>query len=283
MLICFGEATGEKMNNNELQRVNRVRQILQNGGIVVGATMQIASPELIEMAGRNGCDFVMIDCEHGSFYLERLVDMFRAADAIGITSIVRVPNKDPSFIMRCLDAGAMGVVVPNVSTGEEVRNIVSAARYKAGDNGGTRGACPGTRSSWHQTNDWIEFVRWSNENVMVWALIEGITGVRNIDEILSISGLDAIMMGAFDLAHDMGYPGETNHPKVTAAFDDVVAKAIGKGVAVVANFFSTSPEVMSKEQDYWLSRGVRIFNIGSDRRLINSAMANVFQTVKKSS
>jgi 4-hydroxy-2-oxoheptanedioate aldolase len=268
------------VNNRELQRVNRVRQTLQEGDIVVGAIMQLASPELIEMAGRNGCDFVLIDCEHGSFYLERAVDLFRAADAIGVTPFVRVPNGDPSFIMRALDSGAMGVVVPNVSTGAQVRTIVSAARYKLGDNGGTRGACPGTRASWHQTSNWKEFVRWSNENIMVWALIEGVAGVSNMDEIVSVAGLDAIMLGAFDLAHDMGYPGESHHPKVTAALDSVVAKARDKGVPVVANFFSTSPEGMSEERDRWLSRGVRIFSIGSDRRLINGAMAKCFQAAK---
>jgi len=89
----------------------------------------------------------------------------------------------------------MGVVVPNVSTLAQTRIIVSAARYKVGDNGGSLGTCPGTRATWHQTGNWSEFVRWSNENIMVWALIESAAGIGNIDEILSVPMLDAIMMG----------------------------------------------------------------------------------------
>ena len=268
------------MNSTKMQRVNRVKQALQQGGVVIGAIMQLASPELIEMAGRNGCDFVIIDCEHGSFYLEGAAEMIRAADAVGITPLVRVPNSDPSYIMRALDSGAMGVVVPNVSTLAQTKIIVSAARYKVGDNGGSRGTCPGTRATWHQTSNWSEFVRWSNENIMVWALIESAAGVSNVDEILSVPTLDAIMMGSFDLAHDMGYPGESLHPKVTEALEGVVSKARDKGVAVVANFFSTSPEGMAQERNRWLAKGVRILSIGSDRRLIHSAMANSFHAAR---
>ncbi|MBI2293167.1 MAG: aldolase [Betaproteobacteria bacterium] len=271
---------GGSVNSAEMQRVNRVKQALQQGGVAIGAIMQLASPELVEMAGRNGCDFVIIDCEHGSFYLEGAAEMIRAADAVGITPLVRVPNSDPSYIMRALDSGAMGVVVPNVSTLAQTRIIVSAARYKVGDNGGSRGTCPGTRATWHQTGNWSEFVRWSNENIMVWALIESAAGIGNIDEILSVPMLDAIMMGAFDLAHDMGYPGESLHPKVTEALEGVVSKARDKGVAVVANFFSTSPEGMAQERNRWLAKGVRILSIGSDRRLIHSAMAKSFQAAK---
>src|SRR5512143_1798325 len=104
------------MHNDTVWRTNRVRQALQKGDLAIGAIMQLASPELVEMAGRNGCDFVIIDCEHGSFYLEGAVNMIRAAEAIGITPLVRVSDSDAGHIMRALDAGAMGVVVPNVAS-----------------------------------------------------------------------------------------------------------------------------------------------------------------------
>lgn len=268
------------MGSAETRRINRIRQTLGGNGVAVGAIMQLASPELIEIAGHAGCDFVLIDCEHGSFQLERAVELLRAADAIGITPVVRVPNNDASFIMRVLDAGAMGVVIPNVCSRQQVELAVSAARYKEGNNNGTRGACPGTRATWHQTRDWKGFVRWSNENVMVWALIENMQAVKNIDEILAVAGLDAIMIGPFDLAHDMGYPGESLHPKVSEALEEVVRRAQGKGVGVVATFFSTTADGMAEERNRWLAKGVRILSIGSDRRLIHTAMASAFQSAK---
>jgi 4-hydroxy-2-oxoheptanedioate aldolase len=268
------------LSSTEKRRVNRVKQKLADNGVAVGAIMQLASPELIGIAGHAGCDFVLIDCEHGSFQLERAVDLFRAADAIGITPIARVPSNEPSFIMRVLDAGAMGVVIPNVCSKEDIEVAVSAARYKEAQNNGTRGACPGTRATWHQTTDWKGFVRWSNENVMVWALIENSEAVKNIDEILSVAGLNAIMIGPFDLAHDMGYPGESLHPKVTEALERVVKRTQDRGIGVVATFFSTTPEAMAEERDRWVAKGVRVLSIGSDRRLIYTAMARAFDAVR---
>lgn len=268
------------MSGGETRRVNRVKQTLADGGVAVGAIMQIASPELIEIAGHAGCDFVIVDCEHGSFQLERAVELFRAADAIGVTPIARVPSNDPGFIMRVLDAGAMGVVIPNVCGKEAIERAVSAARYKEGQNNGTRGACPGTRATWHQTTDWKAFVRWSNDNVMVWALIENSEAAGNIDKILGVAGLNAIMIGPFDLAHDMGYPGESLHPQVTAALERVVKRAQDKGIGVVATFFSTTPEAMAQERERWVAKGVRILSIGSDRRLIYTAMARAFDSVR---
>jgi 4-hydroxy-2-oxoheptanedioate aldolase len=229
--------------------------------------------KVVEMAGSNGCDFVIIDGEHGSFGLESAVAMMRAADAVGVTPLVRVPDSDPVRIMKVLDACAMGVVVANVSGAAQARTAVSAARYKSGDNGGTRGSCPGTRATWHQTGNWRQFAQWSNENVMVWVLIESIAGVANAEEILSVPGLDAVMIGPFDLAHDMGYPGESSHPKVLEALDQVSARAHAKNVPVVANFFAASPEGMAQERARWLSRGVRILSIGSDRRLVCGVLA----------
>jgi 4-hydroxy-2-oxoheptanedioate aldolase len=115
-------------------------------------------------------------------------------------------------------------------------------------------------------------VKWSNENILVWALIENLEGARNAEEIVSVPGLDAIMPGPFDLAHDMGLPGQPAHERVTALMTQVVAHARERGVEVVTNFFSTTPDAMAEERRKWMERGVRIFSIGTDRRLAHHAM-----------
>ncbi len=263
-----------------MERINRVKQTLQDGGIVAGAVIQLDSPELVEMEGRAGYDFVWLDSEHGSFHIEGIVQMLRAADAVGITPLVKLPNDDPNFLMRVLDAGAMGVVVPNLSTKEQAQAAVAAARYKLGDNGGIRGACPGTRATWHQTTDWNRFVQWSNDNVMVWGMIENIAGASNIDEILTVPGLDAIALGPFDLAHEMGYPGEVLHPAVTDVLDIVIAKTLETGIPVVASLFAATPEAMAQERQRWFSKGVRMFSIGSDRTMITTAMKERVRATK---
>lgn len=260
-------------------RTNLIKEGIERGSIVSGMTMQLNSPELVEMAGRAGLDFAWMDCEHGSYGLESLVQMFRAADAIGITPIVRVPDSTPSFVMRVLDAGAMGIVIPNVESKARLEAVISAAKYKSGSNGGTRGACPGTRATWHQVHDWPSFAEWSNNNTLVWATIENVAGVQNIDGILSVPGLDAILLGPFDLSNDMGFAGNVRHPKVVAALEDVTRKAIAKGVGVVAVLFSATPRDMELEKARWLNLGVRIFCLGSDRTMIASAMDERVQMV----
>lgn len=259
------------MSDYKPPRVNRVKNTDGRALLVAGVTVQVSSPEVVEMCGAAGYDFVWIDAEHGSFELETAVQMFRAADVFGMTPLFRVPSHDPSLIMRALDAGAMGVIVPNVSTRQQAQAVVSAARYKWGGNGGTRGACPGTRATNYQTSDWSGFANWSNSNVTVWALIETIAGVNNIDEILEVEGIDAIALGPFDLAHEMGFPGQVQHPEVTAALGRVVEKAQQKGVDVVASLFSESASGMAAERAHWFAQGVRIFSVGSDRGLVARA------------
>jgi 4-hydroxy-2-oxoheptanedioate aldolase len=255
-----------------MMRENKLKNKISAGMPAIGAIMQINSPELIEIAGAAGFDYVIIDCEHGSFYLESLVDLIRAADAIGITPLVRTPNHDPSFIMRALDAGALGIVAPNISSAQQAKAVIAAARYKVGGNGGTRGACPGTRASWHQADDWLKYATYSNENILVWALIENEDGVKNIASIVSLDGLDGVMLGPFDLAHDLGFLGQVSHPDVIEAFSKVIESAKEHQLHVIASLFSSNSASMTQERNHWIAKGITIFSIGSDRRLIINAM-----------
>jgi 4-hydroxy-2-oxoheptanedioate aldolase len=260
------------MHNQSSRRVNRVKLPDTGADVVSGVTVQLASPEVVEMCGAAGFDFVWIDAEHGSFDLQTAVEMFRAADAQGITPLFRVPSLDAASIMRVLDGGAMGVIVPNVSNAEQARAAVAFASYRCEGVPGLRGACPSTRAARYLTDDWDAFVRWSNEHTTVWALIETMTGVENIDEILAVDGLDAVALGPFDLSHELGLRGRPFHPEVTSLLDRVVDRANHRGVPVVASLFSASPEDLAAERDHWLERGVRLFSVGSDRAVLSRSL-----------
>lgn len=262
------------------KRVNRIRRQRAAGGIAMGVNLQMSSPELVEIIGATGYDFALFDCEHGSFYLDRTVEMCRAADAVGITPLVRVPDQSPSNIMRALDAGGMGVVVPNISNAAQARAAVSAARYKAGGNGGTRGACPSTRATWHLTSDWPGYAKWANEETAVWLLIESTEGVANIDAILDVPGFTALVPGPFDLAHDMGYPGQLQHPKVVEAVRDMARKARERNVDTVAVLLSSDAQALKEEVEFWRSVGATIFWVAGDRRLFTLAARQRMEQVK---
>jgi 4-hydroxy-2-oxoheptanedioate aldolase len=271
------------MLNQSSPRINRAKLRRPGTDVVSGLTVQLASPEVIEMCGASGLDFVWIDAEHGSFDLETAVGMFRAADAQGITPLFRVPALDAASIMRALDGGAMGIIVPNISTAVQAQAAVDFARYKVGSSRGVRGACPSTRAARYLTDDWDGFARWSNENVTVWALIETVAGVENIDEILAVEGLDAIALGPFDLSHEMGFRGQPFHPEVRAMLERVVEKARGRNVEVVASLFSATASDLATERDHWLKKGVRLFSVGSDRAVFSRALKDRIGALTQSS
>ncbi len=254
------------------RRKNKVHAGLSARNCATGVAVQLASPEIVEMVGAAGFDFVYIDCEHGSIGFDRLVEMIRGAEAVGLTALVRVPSQDRSFIMRVLDAGALGVVVPGVSSAKEAAAIVSAVRYRENGDDGTRGACPGSRATWHQAQDWPAHVRWSNDTVMAWLIIETEAAIDAIDEIVAVPGIGALMLGPYDLAHEMGYPGEPRHPRVAARLARVTSAARAAGVEVVASLFSPTASGVAAEKAVWLESGVRIHVVGSDRRMFMNAL-----------
>jgi 4-hydroxy-2-oxoheptanedioate aldolase len=219
-------------------RNNRIWSAVREDRVALGINVQTGAPEVVEMVGAQGYDWVMIDCEHGAFGLDGAVPLIRAAESAGATPIVRVPDCRPSYVMRVLDAGAMCVVIPKVETAAQAREAVSAARYCVGDNGGERGACPNTRATRHLPESWNDFVRWSNENVFVMVLVETRKGVENIESILDVPGSDSLGSGSFDLAQALGHSGEPNHPEVGAG---VHAHGVGQATRHPADDHAVQP------------------------------------------
>jgi 2-keto-3-deoxy-L-rhamnonate aldolase RhmA len=190
---------------------NSYRAALVARKTAVGFTVQMCSPEIVEAAGYAGYDFVWVDAEHGTLDLSSLVSMFRAAEAAEIATIVRVPDLNASFIARVLDAGANGIIGPHVRSKTDVEALVRATKYAPA---GNRGACPSTRATGHSAASWAEFARHADRDTIVWALIEDADGVENIDEIVTVSGLDAILFGPFDLSQSLGHCGAIDAPEV---------------------------------------------------------------------
>ena len=257
-------------------RINHVLRKRAAGQTAMGINVQTASPENVEMVGATGYDFVVIDCEHGTTHADQLTGMLRAADAVDVTPIVRVPTLDPVFILRALDAGAMGVIVPNVASAGQARAAVAAAKYRTSDAAfaelGQRGACPSTRANWHLATDWPGFAKWSNEQTVVWLLVESLQGAQAIDEILEVPGIGAIVPGQFDLAQSMGLQGDVWHPRVTELLRTIVAKAGAKGIDTVAVLLGSDASSLSRELAFWQEAGVTTYWVGGDRRLFTLAL-----------
>jgi len=203
--------------------------------------------------------------------------MIRAAEAGGTQPMVRVPDHTRTNIFKVLDAGAVGVLVPSVSTAEEARAIVEAATYAPS---GKRGACPCTRGTGHGVADWKEYLGWVQESVFVAALIETPQGVENLDEIVAVPGIDYITLGPFDLAQALGYDGDYAHPNVQACLTDMAQRARTNGTGVMAVSFASDDSGVRTDFDRWVSTGVDAIAISSDRFMMSHGLTSIVRTVR---
>ncbi|MGD2157128.1 MAG: aldolase/citrate lyase family protein, partial [Anaerolineales bacterium] len=175
------------------RKANRLKRILNEGGVAIGANTQIPSTALVEILGLVGFDFTMIDTEHGLFDLQFTGELIRAAQGAGLTPLVRVLNNNPGLILKALDLGAQGVVIPRISSQEDAIRAVEACKYSMG-----RGACPLVRAADYGLWDWKTYQDWADGETMVILLIEDLEAAERIEEILEVQGVDAIFLGPFD-------------------------------------------------------------------------------------
>ncbi len=208
---------------------NRMKSKLLAGEPAFGVSVMFPSPQVVEMLGKLGFDWVLIDCEHGSTSPESVEMMALAAEATGMTPIARPWTNSPEAILRVMDRGAMGVQVPHVNTAEEAQRAVESAKYHPL---GSRGMAAGTRSSDYGFGlPMSEYVEESNRETLVCVQLEDAEALENIDEILKVDGVDVFFLGPSDLSQSMGYPGRSDVPEVREAMDRAFAKIVEAGKA----------------------------------------------------
>jgi len=209
-------------------RLNKTKKLLADGGIAVGAVIASPAPELVEVAAVAEFDFVTFDAEHEPLDDSDLVTLIRAADAFGITPIVRVP-KDPDRLLRLMDAGAQGVHVPRCSTLAHMRELVECTRfYPEGQRTFYRLGRGGHFSSGLTDAEWA---KQANAELLVVAMIEEASALDQLDEMLAIPGVDAIHIGPKDLWQSMGMPPKAEVDKVIERIASAARKA-GKHVSM---------------------------------------------------
>ncbi|TGK30922.1 2,4-dihydroxyhept-2-ene-1,7-dioic acid aldolase [Leptospira gomenensis] len=211
---------------------NSIKEKLKAGKCTVGSWIQIPNGSIAEIMGNSGYDWVAVDMEHGSISLDILPDLLRAIQCGGTVPFVRVAKNDSNFIKQALDAGALGIICPMIETPEDISNFVSWSKYPKE---GSRGV--GFSRANLFGKDFEEYKTHINENLVLVAQIEHIRGVDSIDMILQNGGVDAIMVGPYDLSASMGITGDFEHYDFKDALKRLKESAkrhgIGMGIHVV--------------------------------------------------
>jgi 2-keto-3-deoxy-L-rhamnonate aldolase RhmA len=230
-------------------------------------------PTLLENAG---ADFVIIDLEHSPTSIERLADLLVWFRATTVEPFVRIPQVDYHWIARILDAGAAGIMAPDIKSADEAQKLVSAAKYAPA---GRRGVFLGGGLTHHRAVDPVEFKHQSNENTVIICQIESRTGVSNAAAIAAVPGVDVLWIGHGDLSHDLGVPNQFGHPDFLHAFTSVhhVAraqqKALGiqpRGPAQAEAFLKLGANVLSFAADTFVYQDALQAGITRLRELANS-------------
>ncbi len=198
---------------------NEMKRKLMSGEPAFGVSVMFPSPHVVDIVGRMGFDWVLIDCEHGSISVESVELMAMAAEAAGVTAIARPSVNSFEAIGQVMDRGVMGVQVPHVNTAEDARRAVEAVKYHPV---GARSLAAGVRSSsYGQGMSMSDYAEVSNRETLVCVQIEDAEAVENIDEIVGVEGVDVFFVGPSDLSQSLGYPGRSDHPVVREAMEHV--------------------------------------------------------------
>ena len=235
--------------------VNRTRKIIADGGVAHGIFAMLSEPALVEMMGYAGMDFVVVDTEHAASTMEQVVQMVRAAELSGVTPIVRVTENSPALILRALDAGAGGVLVPQVNTAAEAAAAVRAARYAPR---GERGLAGIVRSAHYGFIPLPAYLTGSNRENLVITQVEHIDAVNNLDEILAVEGIDGIFVGPTDLSQSMGMTGKFADPGLRRVIHEVIEKT--RRTDKWAGIFCLDAD----DAAYWRAAGAQFLAIGTD-------------------
>lgn len=236
--------------------VNALRTALAAGRVPVGGWATLDGTASAELLAASGLDWVLVDLQHGVLNVDRLPDVVRAVEIGGAQPVVRVPSHDAATIMRALDLGAVGVVVPLVNTSKDAAAAVSAMRYPPF---GTRSFGP-ARPVGHASR--------SDSTPLCLPMIETAAGLAAVDEIAATDGVDGLFVGAVDLGLSLGL-GHAGGPELDAAVDRVIEACMRHDITPVT-VAADEPHARAL-----VARGARMLTLVADRVVLGNAIADI--------
>ncbi len=245
-----------------------LRKRLLQGELVLGTILSLNSPDVAEILSQIGFDWLFIDAEHSTLDPH---DLKALLQAIGDSTpcVVRVPALDEIAVKKTLDAGAAGLLVPQVNTAEQAECLVRWGRYHPG---GSRGLGFGRAQGYGlRVGEYLEV---ANDNVLLSIQAESAEAVKNIEAIVQVDGLDAVLVGPYDLSASMGLPGQVDHPNVRDAIQHVAE--ICKQAKMPVGIFGMT----AKAVEPYIKQGFRFIVSGVDTVMLGEAARQLLQQLK---
>jgi 4-hydroxy-2-oxoheptanedioate aldolase len=232
---------------------NTFKRALKAGKPQIGLWCSLSSHYAIELVAGSGFDWLLLDTEHSPNDLESVLKQLQAAAPYPTHAVVRVPWNDMVTIKRYLDVGAQSILIPYVQNAEEAKSAVAYTRYPPA---GVRGVAGGTRAT--RFGRIKDYAKRAHEELCVLVQVETQTALDNLEKIAAVEGVDGVFIGPADLHASLGYPGETNNPKVTPVIDDAVRRIrkAGKAPGIL-----TTVEADARR---WLDCGGQFVAVGVD-------------------
>jgi 4-hydroxy-2-oxoheptanedioate aldolase len=256
-----------------VRKPNKLRKKLNEGKVVTGSVIYSWSPNVMEIGGYCGLDFMRIDNEHAWRQDKSAEHLIRAATISNVVPLIRVDRDNPFLIRKALEIGAGAILVPNLQTPDEIRSVVKASKFPPLGIRGYSGSC--WSAGWG-TQAGKEWVQWSNAEPMIGVMIENESIMDHLDEILSIEGLDYLYFGPADYSMSLGL-GEPkkNHPDVQDALKTIVAKARKCGVHVAFGVGTNLEEIQM-----YIDMGINMLEIGNDLNVLKSVWESTNSSIK---
>jgi 4-hydroxy-2-oxoheptanedioate aldolase len=213
---------------------NLLKQKLQNSTPCYGVISPTIDPTVCEYLGLMGLDFYIMDAEHGALTLSEVTHLIRACESANITPLARINSLDEKMILQYFDAGCMGVMMPGTNTAAQCQQLVNYVKYPPY---GKRGLGPVRAAGYMAgTLNQQQYINLSNEQTLVFPMIETVEAINNLDDMCKVNGVDGFILGPRDLALSMGYTDGPAHDEVKQMIDKALqtVKAHNKYFGTVA-------------------------------------------------
>ncbi len=241
-------------------KINRVKRALAGGGVQIGTGYgQLRSPEAVRILAAAGFDWIFIDTEHGAFSTETIQDLSRAASDNDMLPVVRVASMEYDLVARALDCGGQGVIFPRVESVELLEQAVSWTRFPPD---GIRGFGLTPSHVNYEKVGIPQILEHLNRETLVVLQIETQKAVDMRHELLSVPGIDAVMVGPVDLSISLGVAGDFQHPKMVEAMEQIRDACVEHGVAPGTQ---TRSLALAK---FWRERGMRFLGCASETGML---------------